>query len=373
METFLGFFKSTGFANMEVGHAFMILMGLFMIGLAIQKRMAPLFLVPLGFGIVAGNIPLAGLPVGVYDEGSVFYYLFRAVSNGIYPPLLLLGMGAMADFSVMLNNPKLVLLGVAAQVGIFLTMVGAIFFGFSFAQSSAVGLVGAGDLPTSLYMSAKMAPELMGSIAVAVFSITALVPVVQPRLMKMLTSKEERLIRMTAPREVGKREKVTFPIAACLICAVLAPGALVLVGCFMFGNLLKESLVTDRLANAAKNLYVDVVLILFGLTVGVSTSAEIFLTYQSFLVIVIGLISFSLATVSGVILAKVMNLFVDEKINPLVGAAGVSVLPDSARIVQSVGKEEDPDNDLLEHALAPNIAGLISSAIAAGVLISLNL
>jgi sodium ion-translocating decarboxylase beta subunit len=360
---------TTALASVEPGNVIMILVGLCFIHLAIVKHYEPLLLVPIGFGIIVGNIPpVAGISVGVYDEGSVLSYLYFGVQNGIYPPLIFLGIGAMTDFSTMLSNPKLVLLGAAAQVGVFLTYIGALTLAFTPQQAGAIGIIGGADGPTAIFLASRLAPELLGAIAIAAYSYMALVPLIQPPIMRLLTTRSERLIRMKPARLVSRQERIAFPIAAFLICAMLAPGAIVLIGMLFFGNLLKECAVTDRLAVTARSAMIDVVTILLGFCVGASTSAQHFLQTQSILIFGLGALSFAVATASGVLFAKLMNLFLQEKINPLVGAAGVSAVPDSARVVQMVGQIEDGDNFLLMHAMAPNVAGVIGSAIAAGVL-----
>lgn len=369
METLTDFLNSTGFANMTWGNFIMIVIGCIFISLAIIKDYEPLLLLPIGFGAIVGNIPvIEGMALGVYDQGSVLSYLYFGVSQGVYPPLIFLGIGAMTDFSTMLSNPKLVLLGAAAQVGIFLTLIGALYLGFSPQESGAIGIIGGADGPTAIFLSAKLAPHLLGSIAVAAYSYMALVPVIQPPIMKLLTSRKERLIRMKAPRVVSKREKILFPVGAFIICGLIAPGAIALIGMLCFGNLLKESGVTERLANTARNALIDTVTIVLGFSVGASTQAQTFLTPQSILIFGLGAASFAIATMGGLLFAKFMNLFLKDKINPLVGAAGVSAVPDSARVVQMVGHEEDSENFLLMHAMAPNVAGVIGSAIGAGVL-----
>ena len=369
MDILMTFLESTGFAQMTWGNAVMILIGLVFISLAIIKDYEPLLLLPIGFGAIVGNIPsIATMPLGVYDSGSVLQILYYGVSQGVFPPLIFLGIGAMTDFSTMLSNPKLILLGAAAQIGIFLTLVGALFLGFTPGEAGAIGIIGGADGPTSIFLAAKLAPELLGAIAIAAYSYMALVPVIQPPIMKLLTTKKERLIRMKAPRIVSKREKIIFPIAGFLIAALIAPGSLPLLGMLFLGNLLKESCVTERLANTARNSLIDIVTILLGFSVGASTQASVFLTKQSLLIFALGALSFCVATAGGVLFAKFMNLFLKDKINPLVGAAGVSAVPDSARVVHMVGQQEDPGNFLLMHAMAPNVAGVIGSAIAAGVL-----
>ncbi|MCP4753725.1 MAG: sodium ion-translocating decarboxylase subunit beta [Proteobacteria bacterium] len=371
MEMLQMFYSATGFALMSWGNAIMIIIGIIFITLAIVKDYEPLLLCPIGFGVIVGNIPhISSMMLGAYDETSVLNYIYFGVKQGIFPPLIFLGLGAMTDFSTMLSSPKLVLLGAAAQVGIFSTLIGALYLGMSPAEAGAIGIIGGADGPTAIFLSAKLAPHLIGPIAIAAYSYMALVPVIQPPIMKLLTTKKERLMRMKPPRVVPKREKVIFPIAAFLLCAMIAPGSLPLIGMFMFGNLLKESGVTERLANTARNAMIDIVTILLGFSVGTSTQADYFLTAQSIKIFVLGAFSFCIATAGGVLFAKLMNLFLkgDNKINPLVGAAGVSAVPDSARVVQMVGQKEDPTNFLLMHAMAPNIAGVIGSAIAAGVL-----
>ncbi len=369
MSILLEFLGTTGFVSMTWGNLIMILVGIVFIFLAIKKDYEPLLLVPIGMGAIVGNIPtVPGMALSVYDDGSVLQYLYFGVSKGFYPPLIFLGIGAMTDFSTMLSNPKLVLLGAAAQVGVFLTFLGALAFGFTLEEAGAIGIIGGADGPTSIFLSSKLAPKLLGPIAIAAYSYMALVPVIQPPIMKLLTSREERLIRMKPPRKVSAREKMIFPVAAFLICTMIAPGAIVLLGMMFFGNLLKESLVTERLANTARTAMIDIVTVLLGFCVGASTQADTFLTSQSMLIFAVGALSFAVATAGGVLFAKFMNLFIEEKINPLVGAAGVSAVPDSARVVQMVGQQEDPHNFLLMHAMAPNVAGVIGSAVAAGVL-----
>ncbi|MHC4321496.1 MAG: sodium ion-translocating decarboxylase subunit beta [Planctomycetota bacterium] len=347
----------------------MIVVGILFVSLAIIKDYEPLLLLPIGFGAIVGNIPaIQSMPLNVYQEGSVLSFIYFGVSKGIFPPLIFLGIGAMTDFSTMLSNPKLVLLGAAAQIGIFITMIGALYLGFNPSESGAIGIIGGADGPTAIFLSSKLAPNLLGAIAIAAYSYMALVPVIQPPIMKLLTTKKERLIRMKAPRHVSQREKIIFPVVAFLIAALIAPGSIVLIGMLFFGNLLKESCVTERLANTARNAMIDMVTILLGFSVGTSTQAQTFLTSQSLLIFGLGALSFCIATAGGVLFAKLMNLFLKEKINPLIGAAGVSAVPDSARVVQMVGQKEDPHNFLLMHAMAPNVAGVIGSAIAAGIL-----
>ena len=369
MSVLFEFLGTTGFATMTWGNVLMVVIGLIFITLAITKDYEPLLLLPIGFGAIVGNIAsIPSMAVGVYDEGSVLYYLYFGVSQGVYPPLIFLGIGAMTDFSTMLSNPRLVMLGAAAQVGIFLTLIGALYLGFTPDEAGAIGIIGGADGPTAIFLSSKLAPHLISAIAIAAYSYMALVPVIQPPVMRLLTTRKERLIRMAPPRQVSRRERIVFPIAAFLIAAVIAPGSLALVGMLMFGNLLKESGVTERLAETARHAFVDTVTILLGFSVGASTQAQVFLTPQSVLIFGLGALSFAMATAGGVLFAKFLNLFTENKINPLVGAAGVSAVPDSARVVQMLGHQEDPHNHLLMHAMAPNVAGVIGSAICAGIL-----
>ncbi len=369
MEHLKDFFLTTGFAQMTWGNAIMLVVGLVFITLAITKDYEPLLLVPIGFGILVGNIPTSDtMLLSVYDEGSVLSYIYFGVKEGLFPPLIFLGIGAMTDFSTMLSNPRLILLGAAAQLGIFITLIGSLYLGFTSAQAGAIGIIGGADGPTAIFLATQLAPELLGAIAIAAYSYMALVPVIQPPIMKLLTSREERLIRMKPPREVSTREKILFPIIAFLICTMIAPGSIVLIGMLFFGNLMKECCVTDRLANTARTALIDIVTILLGFSVGASTQAQTFLKSDSLKIFALGALSFAIATACGVLFAKFMNLFLTDKINPLIGAAGVSAVPDSARVVHMVGQQEDPNNFLLMHAMAPNVAGVIGSAVAAGVL-----
>ncbi|MDX9791650.1 MAG: sodium ion-translocating decarboxylase subunit beta [Candidatus Kapabacteria bacterium] len=375
MEGVLHFLQHTGFANVTIPHIIMIAVGILFIYLAIKKGFEPLLLVPIGFGIIIGNIPYVqgiGLQLGVYDEGSVLNYLYFGVLSGVYPPLIFLGIGALTDFSSLLSNPKLMLLGAAAQVGIFITLLSATFMGFTLEQSAAIGIIGGADGPTAIFITSKLAPELIGSIAIAAYSYMALVPLIQPPVIRLLTTKEERVIKMKPPRAVSKLEKISFPIIGFLITAFITPDALPLLGMLFFGNLLRESGVTKRLAETAGKQLIDIITIPLGITVGASTQATTFLTPQSILIFVLGAISFVIATASGVLFAKLMNFFLkgDNKINPMIGAAGVSAVPASARVVQTLGLVENKNNHLLMHAMAPNVSGVIGSAVAAGILLS---
>ncbi|HDP94181.1 MAG TPA: sodium ion-translocating decarboxylase subunit beta [Candidatus Aminicenantes bacterium] len=365
----------------------MLLIGLVFIYLGVAKDYEPLLLVPIGFGILIGNIPL---PLQLFNSISVYMidphthqYVFNTTTNsvmgliyfgvrsGLFPPLIFLGIGAMTDFSALLSNPRAVLLGAAAQAGIFITFIGALKLGFSPANAAAIGIIGGADGPTAIFLSSKLAPSLIGPIAIAAYSYMAMVPIIQPPIMKLLTSKKERLIRMQPGRKVKKSEKILFPVVGVIVTTLVAPGAIPLLGMLFFGNLLKESGVTTRLAKTASNSLIDIATILLGLAVGASTSAEVFLNNKSILIFGLGVISFGVATACGLLFAKLMNLVSKRKINPLIGAAGVSAVPDSARVVHNVGREEDPNNYLLQHAMGPNVAGVIGSAIAAGVFLGI--
>jgi oxaloacetate decarboxylase beta subunit len=377
MEGLFRFWEFTGFANAEIGNIIMIIVGLVFIFLAIRYEYEPLLLVPIGFGVIIGNIPFfqtenINLQIGIYQEGSVMHYLYMGVTKGVYPPLIFLGIGAMTDFSTLISNPRLMLLGAAAQVGIFATFLGALALGFNVQEAGSIGIIGGADGPTAIFLSSRLAPHLIGPIAIAAYSYMALVPIIQPPIMKLLVSNKEAKIKMKPPRAVTKLEKIAFPLIGILLTAFISPGALPLLGMLFFGNLLKESMVTKRLAETARNALIDIVTILLGLTVGASTQANVFLTKESMLIFVLGALSFMIATAGGILFAKFMNLFLrkDDKINPLIGAAGVSAVPDSARVVQNEGLKADPGNHLLMHAMAPNVAGVIGSAVAAGILMS---
>lgn len=366
------FFTYTAFANMTFGHIIMICVGLFFIYLAISKEYEPLLLIPIGFGILVGNIAFTpGFQIGIYETGSVLNYLYFGVLQGVYPPLIFLGIGAMTDFSSLISNPKLLLIGAAAQFGIFGAYAIALLLGFSPAESGAIAIIGGADGPTAIFLSSKLAPELLGAIAISAYSYMALVPVIQPPIMKLFTTSKERLIRMKPPRSVSKTEKAMFPIIGMLLTTFIVPSGLPLLGMLFFGNLLKESGVTKRLADTAKGPMIDIVTILIGLTVGASTQATTFLTTKSVGIFALGAASFIIATAAGVLFVKFFNLFLKEgnKINPLIGNAGVSAVPDSARVSQFVGLEYDKTNHLLMHAMGPNVAGVIGSAVAAGILL----
>ena len=373
IESLEQFMHYTGFANMTLQHIVMILIGVAFITIAIKKDWEPLLLVPIGFGIIIGNIPFSeGLQIGIYEEGSVLNIFYQGVRQGWYPPLIFLGIGAMTDFTSLISQPRLLLIGAAAQIGIFGAYIAATYMGFTPAEAGAIGIIGGADGPTAIFLASKLSPELLGAIAVSAYSYMALVPVIQRPIMLLMTTKKERLIRMKAPREVKQREKIIFPIVGFVLTALIVPSGIPLLGMLFFGNLLKESGVTKRLAETARGPLIDVVTILIGVTVGCSTQADVFLTADSLKIFALGLFSFIVATIGGVGFAKIMNLFYKEgnKINPLIGNAGVSAVPDAARVSQNVGREFDKNNHLLMHAMAPNVAGVIGSAVAAGILLS---
>lgn len=455
-EGLYNFIAFTGFKNATRGNIIMILVAFLFIFLAIRFEFEPMLLIPIGTGIIIGNIPFlqtytfglndallhlqelaeqgalqsnlqeaqalmvslfsgenikleldeainrfnemlaAGsivlpegmdetaalasineafglnIQTGIYQKGSVLNYLYFGVRQGIYPPLIFLGIGAMTDFSSLISQPRLMIIGAAAQIGVFLTFIGALYLGFDLKEAGAIGIIGGADGPTAIFLSSKMAPHLLGPIAIAAYSYMALVPLIQPPIMRLLTTPKERVIHMKPPRAVSKTEKVCFPIVGLLLTTFISPSALPLLGMLFFGNLLKESGVTKRLANTASNALIDIVTILLGVTVGASTQADIFLTKESLLIFGLGALSFMVATTGGILCVKFMNLFLKEgdKINPLIGNAGVSAVPDSARVSQIEGQKYDPSNHLLMHAMAPNVSGVIGSAVAAGVLMS---
>lgn len=368
MPELIKFLETTSIMHFQFNFLIMIVVGLVFVYLGITKNFEPLLLVPIGFGMVLGNMPGTA---GIGEEGAVLDFLYAGVKYGIYPPLIFLGIGAMTDFSSLIANPKLIVLGAAAQFGIFITFIGSILLGFTVTEAGSIGIIGGADGPTSIFLSSQLAPHLVGSIAIAAYSYMALVPVIQPPIIKLLTSSQERRIKMKAPRLVTKREKILFPIVGFLVTVTIAPAASILLGMLFFGNLLKECGVTDRLANTAKASLVDIVTILLGLTVGASTRADIFLRLESIQIFILGAFSFGVATFAGVLFAKIVNLCVREKINPMIGASGVSAVPNSARVVHSMGLKEDKTNFLIMHAMAPNVAGVIGSAVAAGVLLGI--
>jgi oxaloacetate decarboxylase beta subunit len=456
------FWLLTGFRNCKLGNIIMILVGILFIFLAIRFEFEPMLLIPIGTGIIVGNIPFfqgfgvtfadamanlqaldpatlnfdldtakallvavfgenpgdkhmvlseaikqvehlnmadyglvnndiegvkglmtsvfqsgeLNLQTGLYQKGSVLNYLYFGVTSGVYPPLIFLGIGAMTDFSSLIANPKLMILGAAAQLGVFITFIGALYLGFNLREAGAIGIIGGADGPTAIFLSSRLANgmngtrNLIGPIAIAAYSYMALVPVIQPPIIRLLTTKEERLIKMGAPRMVNKTEKIMFPIVGLILTTFISPTALPLLGMLFFGNIIKESGVVKRLQNTASNPLIDIVTIVLGLTVGASTQASVFLTSSSIKIFALGAASFCVATAGGLLGAKLMNVFLKEKINPMIGAAGVSAVPDSARVVEVEGQKYDPSNHLLMHAMAPNVSGVIGSAVAAGVMMS---
>ena len=374
MDSLTKFWNNTAFANFEFKYLVMIVIGIAFLWLGIAKNWEPLLLVPIGFGILVGNVPFTeGYQIGIYEKGSVMNILYSGVLTGWYPPLIFLGIGAMTDFSTLIANPKLMLIGAAAQLGIFATFIGAYALGFTPQQCGAIGIIGGADGPTAIFLASRLAPELMGAVAVAAYSYMALVPVIQPPVMRLFTNSKERLIRMKPPRQVTRFEKIAFPVIGLLLTTFISPSAMSLLGMLFFGNLLKESGVTERLAETARFALINIVTIILGLTVGASTQADKFLTVDSLLIFGLGAASFIVATAGGVLFVKFMNLFLKEgnKINPLIGNAGVSAVPDSARVSQEIGLHYDKTNHLLMHAMAPNVAGVIGSAVAAGILLSM--
>lgn len=363
---------NTGLYQITYGQAIMLLVGLLLLYLAIVKKFEPLLLLPIGFGAVLSNIPAANIAV----EGGILYHFYNVgIGSGVFPLLIFMGVGAMTDFGPLLANPKTLLLGAAAQFGIFATVLGAIFFttigvfDFSLKQAAAIGIIGGADGPTSIYVASMLAPELLGAIAVASYSYMALVPLIQPPIMKLLTTQEERKIEMKQLREVSKAEKIVFPVMLLILVALLLPDAAPLLGMFAFGNLMKESGVVDRLSDTAQNALINIVTIFLGLAVGSKLMAESFLTFDTIGILLLGMVAFAIGTASGVLMAKLMNLLSKNKVNPLIGSAGVSAVPMAARVSNKVGLEANPHNFLLMHAMGPNVAGVIGSAIAAGIMI----
>ena len=367
------FLSYTGFANVEWANIIMIAVGAFFIWLAIKKDFEPLLLIPIGLGIILGNIPFkdAGLEIGLYEDNSVLNIFYQGVKLGWYPPLVFLGIGAMTDFSALIANPKLMLIGAAAQFGIFAAYMAALALGFAPNPAAGIAIIGGADGPTAIFLSSKLSPNLMGAIAVCAYSYMALVPVIQPGIMKFLTTKEQRKIKMQPSRKVSQTEKMLFPVVGLLITTFIVPSGLPLLGMLFFGNLLKESTKTTRLAKTAGSALNDIVVMLLGLTVGCSTQASEFLTLNTIYIFAIGACAFIVATASGVCFVHIMNIFLpkNQKINPLIGNAGVSAVPMAARISQNEGLKADPHNYLLMHAMGPNVAGVIGSAVAAGVLL----
>lgn len=373
MGNFVDLWLSTGISNFQWGQVVMMAVGFLLIYLAVRKGFEPLLLLPIGFGAVLSNIPVAGIA----EEGGLLSYLYFGIKSGIFPLLIFMGVGAMTDFGPMLANPKTLLLGAAAQFGIFGTLLGALALNlvpglnFSFRDAAAIAIIGGADGPTAIYVASRLAPDLLGAIAVAAYSYMALVPLIQPPIMRALTTPEERLIEMAQMRHVGKQEKVVFPLVLLMLSALLLPSAAPLIGMFCLGNLMRECGVVERLSKTSQNELINIVTIFLGLSVGSKLSAQAFLRPETLGILVLGAIAFSFGTAAGVVMAKVMNRFSDNKVNPLIGAAGVSAVPMSARVANKVGQESNPHNFLLMHAMGPNVAGVIGSAVAAGVLLAL--
>ena len=383
-ESFAKFFSSMGIASMPWGNVVMILVSFLLMYLAIKKKYEPLLLLTIAFGMLCTNLPGANMfnseifAGGHIDwqrlanSGGLLDFLYLGVKLGIYPCLIFVGVGAMTDFGPLIANPKSFMLGATAQLGIFLTFIGASAIGFTPAQSASIGIIGGADGPTAIYLTSKLAPELLGPIAVAAYSYMALVPLIQPPIMRVLTTRKERQIRMKQLRPVSKTEKILFPLLIAVIISLLLPSAAPLIGCLMLGNLMKECGVVERLSKTVQNELMNIVVIFLGLTVGATATAEAFLNWRTLGILVLGIIAFGVGTAGGVLLAKLMNLFTkgDNKINPLIGSAGVSAVPMAARVSQAEGQKEDPSNFLLMHAMGPNVAGVVGSAVAAGILLS---
>ena len=373
MENLLSLWQSTGIYNFTSGQAFMMLVGFLLLFLAIKKGFEPLLLLPIGFGAILSNIPVAGIA----EEGGLLYYLYYGIKLGIFPLLIFMGVGAMTDFGPMLANPKTLLLGAAAQFGIFASLLGALALNaipgleFSLRDAAAIGIIGGADGPTAIYVASKLAPNLLGAIAVAAYSYMALVPLIQPPIMRALTTEDERKIEMQQMRVVSRTEKIVFPLMLLVLSVLLLPSATPLIGMFALGNLMNASGVVERLSQTAQNELINIVTIFLGLSVGSKLSAEAFLQIETLGILALGAVAFAIGTASGVIMAKIMNRFSDTPINPLIGAAGVSAVPMAARVANKLGLESNPHNFLLMHAMGPNVAVVIGSAVAAGVLLSL--
>jgi len=372
MENMTSLWQSTGLYNFTGGQAFMMVVGFLLLYLAIKKNFEPLLLLPIGFGAILSNIPVAGIA----EEGGLLYYLYFGIKAGIFPLLIFMGVGAMTDFGPMLANPKTLLLGAAAQFGIFTSLLGALALNglgieFTLKDAAAIGIIGGADGPTAIYVASKLAPDLLGAIAVAAYSYMALVPLIQPPIMRALTTEDERKIEMKQMRVVSKTEKIVFPLMLLLLTVLLLPSAAPLIGMFALGNLMNACGVVERLSQTAQNELINIVTIFLGLSVGSKLSAHAFLQLQTLGVLALGAIAFAIGTAAGVIMAKIMNRFSDTPINPLIGAAGVSAVPMAARVANKIGLESNPHNFLLMHAMGPNVAGVIGSAVAAGVLLSI--
>ena len=367
--------QETAIYGMTFGHALMIVIGCVLIYLGVRHKFEPLLLLPIGFGVILGNIPFsstlitpntAGIP---WHDWTPMDFLYLGIRYELYPPLIFLGVGAMTDFSFLISRPKLILLGAAAQVGIFFTFIGSLILGFTPEQAASIGIIGGADGPTAIFLTSKLAPEYLAPIAVAAYSYMALVPIIQPPIMRLLTTDKERVIKMAPPRDTTRTKRVVFPIAALIICCMFVPKASILLGMLFFGNLLRESGVTQRLSDTAQHSFINIVTILLGLSVGASARSDTFLTVKSLGIFAMGVTAFIIATAAGILFAKLMNLFPGEKINPLIGSAGVSAVPMASRVSNQVALEYDNTNFVLMDAMGPNVAGVIGSAVAAGVLL----
>ena len=367
LEQIINFIQTTGYVNITIKELIMIAVACFLLYLAIKKEYEPLLLVPISFGMLLANIPLAGL----MEEGGFLYWIYQGVELDIYPPLIFLGVGAMTDFGPLIANPKSLLLGAAAQFGVFTSFLGATLLGFNFQEAASIGIIGGADGPTAIFLSSKMAPHLLGAIAVSAYSYMALVPIIQPPIMKALTTKKERMITMEQLRPVSKVEKIIFPIIVTILASFLVPPATALVGMLMLGNLFRECGVVERLSKTTQNELINIITIFLGLTVGATASAENFLTIKTIGILILGLFAFAVGTAAGVLLGKLMCALSGGKVNPLIGSAGVSAVPMAARVAQVVAQEEKPGNFILMHAMGPNVSGVLGTAIVAGVLLSL--
>ncbi len=362
-----GLITESGIYNLSIKAIVMLIIAGVLIYLAIKKNYEPLLLLPIGIGMILCNLPMAGL----MDEGGLLYYIYKGVDIGLYPPLVFLGVGAMTDFGPLIANPKSIILGASAQIGIFFTFISAHFLNFSLADAASTSIIGGADGPTAIFLTSRLSPHLLGAVAIAAYSYMALVPIIQPPIMRLLTTPEERKIQMVQLREVSKLEKILFALTVMILGILVIPSAGALLGSLMLGNLLKESGVTERLAETARNSLIDIVTIFLGLSIGAKARGELFLTWQTLLIISLGLVAFAVGTVSGILFARLMNKMSSTQINPLIGSAGVSAVPMAARVSQKVGQEANPGNYLLMHAMGPNVAGVLGSAIAAGVLLTL--
>ncbi len=374
LSAIIDFLKDTGFYGMTIGNAIMLCVSFVLLYLAIRHEFEPLLLMPIAFGMLLANLPFANLMAGPTAKepiGGLLYYLYQGDHLGIFPPLIFLGVGAMTDFGPLIANPKALLLGAAAQFGIFFTFIGAILLGFTGQEAASIGIIGGADGPTAIFLASRLAPHLMGTIAVAAYSYMALVPIIQPPIMMALTTKEERSVKMEQLRTVSKLERIVFPIMVTVFVSLLVPPAAGLIGMLMLGNLFRESGLVARLEDTAKNAMMNMVVIFLGTTVGATASAEVFIRVETLKIVVLGVIAFGVGTAAGVLFGKIMYKVSGGKVNPLIGSAGVSAVPMAARVSQKVGQKENPGNFLLMHAMGPNVAGVIGSAVAAGIMLTL--